>query len=416
MKKCILIFVPAILIVVACYFLFEPVFLYTSGRDSFPDVSNVQPKNNHMASNHIELNSLFVKAYNDLQTPGLSVAVGVDGDMYWDNQIGYANVEKGVLVDSETQFRVGSTSKAITSIGLGTLLQSGSIALDQPLKTYISYASKNTASLTIKQLASHTSGVRNYSACFCFPIWEVLNNDEYSSVRETVSIFDKDDLLFTPGTSFSYSSFNYNLLSAAMEGSSKQDFLSLMNTSVFQPIGMKNTIGETEMSLANNSKTLATFYDVENENLKPVYPVNNSNKWAGGGFISTPTDLVMMGNSVLSNEILDPHTLKALWTPTSLENGEINEQSYAIGWRNSLSENVIEGEKVRIVHHGGVAQGSTSFLVLYPEHKIVVSILMNRSGFSPFISNLAHAIAREIISKKEKSDTARVASDFTYEK
>jgi CubicO group peptidase (beta-lactamase class C family) len=123
----------------------------------------------------------------------------------------------------------------------------------------------------------------------------------------------------------------------------------------------------------------------------------------------------MMGNSILSHKILRAATLKTLWTPTLLNNGELNEQNYAIGWRSGLSEKILEGEKVKIVHHGGTASGSTSFLILYPEHKIVVSILINKSGFSPSISQLAHSIAGSIIlNKRKKSDTTLIISEINH--
>src|SRR5262245_37521979 len=47
--------------------------------------------------------------------PGLSVAVGVDGDILWAEGFGYADVENKAIVTPETGFRVADASKALTS-------------------------------------------------------------------------------------------------------------------------------------------------------------------------------------------------------------------------------------------------------------------------------------------------------------
>ena len=52
-------------------------------------------------------------------------------------------------------------------------------------------------------------------------------------------------------------------------------------------------------------------------------------------------------------------------------------QKYALGWRNQPRKMFGDSVTVTTVHHGGLAVGGTSFLVLFPEQKVVVSILMN---------------------------------------
>ena len=60
--------------------------------------------------------------------PGLSVAVGVGGDIVWAEGFGWANLEKQVPVAPGTRFRIGGVSMALTSAAVGLLLEKGTAA------------------------------------------------------------------------------------------------------------------------------------------------------------------------------------------------------------------------------------------------------------------------------------------------
>jgi CubicO group peptidase (beta-lactamase class C family) len=134
----------------------------------------------------------------------------------------------------------------------------------------------------------------------------------------------------------------------------------------------------------NFRSTETGFYDIQGGEYKRAFPVNNSNKWAGGGMISTPSDLVRLGNELLSGAIIEPGTFEILTTPVSLSGGEINDEHYALGWR--VDEFVIKNKKVKVIHHGGTATGSTALWIILPEYNITSAIMMNRSveGFPLF--------------------------------
>jgi CubicO group peptidase (beta-lactamase class C family) len=166
------------------------------------------------------------------------------------------------------------------------------------------------------------------------------------------------------------------MLSAMIEGATKMDFPDFMKTSVFSPLNIDIDVEKFSGKIENLSK----FYEVENNEYKEVYKVNNSNKWAGGGFIATPTDLVILGNAFLNHKLLNEETVQSLTQPVTLTNGQINEQSYAIGWRSHASESVFKDNyPVQIFHHAGMATGSTSIFVLFPEYNTSISLLINKT-------------------------------------
>ncbi|MEE9407244.1 MAG: serine hydrolase domain-containing protein [Polaribacter sp.] len=356
-----------LLVLLVVYFLFQPVLVHNFGWKPFP--KNLKSLENKVLK--LQVDKIFSTEYLKLKTPALSISIRKNDSVLFNKTLGFADIENKIKATSQTKFRIGSVSKALTSGGLGVLLQNNKLKLNTSVNDLFSDKYQKLSNLTIQELASHTSGIRNYETCFCFPIWEYYNNNKYESVEESVTIFAEDNLLFKPSTAFSYSSYNFTLLSLLMEKSSNKNFTSFMNEEVFTPLKMTNT--------SNNEKdNIAVFYQLENDEFKKVFKINNSNKIAGGGFVSTPNDLTKFGSAILNNKLFNKEVQQQLFTPIKLLNGEINKQNYGLGWRIDETSKIFErNRKVQIIHHGGVAMGSTAFLLLLPEYNISAAIVMN---------------------------------------
>ncbi|MCE7043291.1 serine hydrolase [Dyadobacter sp. CY312] len=309
------------------------------------------------------------KYLDSLQTaqniPGLSVAVGNARGIIWAQGLGFADLESRIPVSIHSRFRIGSVSKSLTSVALGRLLENGKFNMDTAIQAYVPQFPLKKYTITARQLVTHTSGIRHY------------RNDDpitcpkrYISVTEALSIFNQDSLLFQPGSKYNYSTYGYTLLSAALEGASGQDYLSLMKTSVFSPLGMTETSPDYSDSLINNR---VRFYELKNGKHVHAGMVDNSYKWAGGGFLSTPTDLVKLGTELIKHSILKKETIDILLTTQVLNSGE--NTNYAAGWRIGHDD---KGRK--IIHHGGLIDGGRTFLIVYPENDLVIAVTANISG------------------------------------
>ena len=93
--------------------------------------------------------------------PGLSVAVGVGGDIVWAEGFGWADLENRVPVTPDTRFRIGTASTALTSAAVGLLLEKGRLKLDDEIQTYVPAFPKKQWPVTLRQLMGHLAGVRN---------------------------------------------------------------------------------------------------------------------------------------------------------------------------------------------------------------------------------------------------------------
>jgi serine beta-lactamase-like protein LACTB len=213
-------------------------------------------------------------------------------------------------------------------------------------------------------------------------VWHTLIlQKEFTDVEDALQVFDATPLLFPPGTSFHYSSFDVNLMSVVMQHAGERPFLKLIDVNVLQPLGLQDTFADRTIGSTTN---LATFYERRGKTVKPWRDVNLSVKWAGGGFLSTPTDLVHLGSAWLDPQFISDTTRSIFWAPQLLANGDVNPQRYGLGWRSDSAE--IEGVTYQRRHHGGVSKGSMNWLVVYPDERIVVDIAINARAdeFSDF--------------------------------
>lgn len=311
-----------------------------------------------------------------LETPALSAAISIGGRRVWASAVGLADVEHQRPVALDSPFRLGSTSKAVTSVAIGTLLDAGRLDLDVPVSTYLTDLPEPLSGITTRQAMSHTAGVRNYGMCFCLPIWEHLNRRPYASTRAALRIFERDALLFAPGEGFAYTSHGYNVAGAVMEAITEKSFGDYLQQAVFDPLGMtRSGTDAADPALSG----LVSFYETKDGNYAPAFAVDNSNKWPSGGLLSTPTDMLSLGRAMMSDELLADHTRESLLTPQRLADGSDNPQGYALGWRVSDQRTLFDGTvTTHAFGHHGTAVGSTSYFAVLPEYDLVISVMMNR--------------------------------------
>jgi CubicO group peptidase (beta-lactamase class C family) len=327
---------------------------------------------------------------NEAGVPGLSVSVGVNGEVVWSEGFGYADLELLVPVTPETRMRIGSVSKPVAAAPVGLLVQRGQLDLDAPVQRYVPTFPEKRWPITTRQMGGHLSGIRHYRGA------ETYSSRRYNTVLDGLAIFQDDTLLFEPGTRYSYSSYAWNLISAVVEGASGRGFLPFMEEEVFEPLGLRSIVAEHMDSIILHRS--GYYQRTRGGGILNAPYVDNSYKWAGGGFISNTADLVRFGMAHIGGDFLAPETLETLWTSQRLNNGE--RTGYGIGWGTRTD---YDGR--RTVHHGGSSVGGRAFLLLFPDHGVVVAILANSSA--PMSFETAWTLAEPFL----VPETAQVSAD-----
>jgi len=298
------------------------------------------------------------------KAPGVSVAVAIDGKLVWSEGFGYADLAAKQPVTNTTKFRIGSISKSLTAVGLALMVERGQLDLDAPIQKYVPSFPDKGAPITTRMLGGHLAGIRHYRSR------ESLRNQPYANVLSGLAIFQDDPLVAPPGTKYSYSSYGWTLISAVMESAAKEDFLPYMEKNVIQPLKLTHTRAD-QKGIADPDCTKFYVNDLLGQfTLAPE--VDQSYKWAGGGYLSTPEDLVRFGTALLEPGFLKASSHQLLFTSQKTPDGKTT--GYGIGW--SVGR---DAEGHRILMHTGGSVGGKSVLLLHPETKTVLALVSNHS-------------------------------------
>lgn len=295
--------------------------------------------------------------------PGAAVCVGKDDGIIWSEGFGMADVEGQTATTRQTRFRIGSVSKPLTSAAVGLLFQEGRLDLDAPVQRYVPTFPLKRWPITTRELAGHLAGIRQYTE------GEFDSQKPYATILDGLSIFAGDSLLHEPGTAFAYSSYGWNLISAVIEGASGESFTTFMKDRIFSPAGMPATEPDFVDSVIPNRARPYVHPDSTPRVINAPY-VDNSYKWASGGFVSTADDLCRFGAMLLDGKILRPDVVRLLWKSQKTTNGVPT--GYGLGWYTVRAKT---GRQ--IVFHTGDAKGSSALLAIYPENDLVLAILTN---------------------------------------
>jgi serine beta-lactamase-like protein LACTB len=337
------------------------------------------------------------------KVPGLSVAVVVDGDVVWAEGFGYSDLENRVPITPLTKFRIGSVSKSITSTGLALLYEQGKIDLDAAPQKYVSYFPQKQWPMTIRQIGGHIGGVRTYNYADYDPYEnEFVSARHYASVRDAISVFRDSPLSYQPGTEYLYSTYGFVLLSGVIETASGQDYISYINDHVIEPLRLRNTMPDNNDAIVSFR---SRFYmrNMSGELVNAPF-VDCSNKWAAGGWISTPSDLVRFGSGLV-NGFLKEDTRKIWWTSQKTSEGKST--GYGIGF---FVGQDFDGR--RIVSHGGGSAGGTTAWVMFPDDEVVIAMNVNMS-VSPMSEPTAETIAEAFLNARHGSSSAATAVDLS---
>lgn len=299
--------------------------------------------------------------------PGIAVAIAQNGKLVYSKGFGYSDLENKVPFTAQTVTRIGSISKSFTALSVMQLVEQDKINLDAEVQTYVPTFPKKAAPITIRQLLGHQAGIRHYKGN------EMLSNAHYADVESALAIFKDDPLVNEPGEKYSYSTYGYNLLSRVVEAASGESFTDYVQKHIIDPLGLKQTYFDDRIRIIPGR---AHFYTRVNNN-SPVInvpQVDQSNKWGGGGLLSTVEDLIVYAMAYDSEKLAKRDTIAQMFSSQKTRDGKPT--AYGFGW------NIATDQGKRRVEHSGGSVGATSILTKYPEQGLIIAAVVNCDHYS----------------------------------
>lgn len=133
---------------------------------------------------HTDIGQLVDKVFEPWirsDAPGCAVSVSQGGHVVYEHGYGMADLEQGVANRPDTVFNIASLSKQFTSITIMLLAEQGKLSLDDDIRKHVPEVPDYGKTITVRQLANHTSGLRVVPTLLSLAVWNWV--DELPEAR-----------------------------------------------------------------------------------------------------------------------------------------------------------------------------------------------------------------------------------------
>ena len=160
---------------------------------------------------------------------GISVAVVQDGKVILAKGYGLANVELSVPATENTVYQIASVTKTFTATAINMLVDEDKLKLDDKIVSHLPDLPAAWKEVTIRQLLSHTSGIKSYTS-----VKDFFKTAQRLRPAQILDLVAKAPLEFTPGEKWNYSNTGYFLLGLLIEKVTGKTFGDFMAEPHFQ--------------------------------------------------------------------------------------------------------------------------------------------------------------------------------------
>lgn len=291
-----------------------------------------------------------------------AMLVAQNGEILLEDAWGLADREAGTPNTPDTKFRVGSITKMFTAVAILQLVESGRLALDDPIGKYLTdYPNQELAStVTVRHLLTHSGGTG-----------DVVDDDHWDTylqhrleLREHsdyIALFGDRAVSFEPGSRYEYSNYGFILLGALIEAVTGESYYDYVREHVFTPAGMTATDSLPE---SEDVPGRAVSYMRSNDSWVSAADLLPWRGNAAGLGYSTVGDLNRFAGALTSGVLLSDAMLA--------EATHVQPPGYKYGF----GFMIFPGGTKPYGHSGG-APGVNGVLVIYPEYGYVVVVLSN---------------------------------------
>ena len=366
---------------------------------------------------YLELNEVAQKIESLLEqyhAAGLSISVVKNNKVIFSDGFGMKDISQALPVNEQTLFSIGSCSKAFTAAMIGVLENKGKLNMtDSPSRFLRDLKFQNKEmdnQVQIHHLLTHSSGLSNMStesSSVMFPP---------KSLNGLVSRLKYLQPSSKVGESFMYCNYAYGIASLISENILENPWQENLNTLVFDPLSMKNTVADNARALQFENRALG--YAVHENKPYEVILEDMIGRGAAGRVYSNAQDMAKwmitwLNDGMLGDDQVLPNSYvrKAMQPQMKISGAHSSEgvdtsySAYGYGW---FLDNYFGYKKV---HHGGAVSGYSSNVALFPELNIGICVLSNQSNSSlPYeVTNL---IVDDLldIQRKENEPNVRFGS------
>jgi len=331
----------------------------------------------------------LIARYHELGLFNGSALVAEGGQPILRKGYGEANMEWHIPNTPDTRFRLGSITKQFTAALVMHMVEQGQIDLTAPTTRYLpDYPKPNGDRITIHQLLNHTSGIPGYTE---LPVFGAARLPQKPA--EFMKMFSHLDLLFEPGSKYSYNNSGFFLLGVILEKVSGKPYEQLLRERIFEPLGMKQSGYDSTRPLLEKR---AAGYDATLDGYVNTSYVDMGEPFAAGSLYSSVDDLLLWDQALYGEKVLSAASKQKMFTPG------LSDYGYGL---------VIHKGTVTTIEHGGGINGFNTQIERDLETKRLY-VLLNNTGGAP-LREMVEGL-RAILDGKQAAMPGTPASPVLY--
>ena len=334
------------------------------------------------------LDTFALKVLKDWHAAGVTIAVVEKGKVVYTGGFGYRDLDKKLPVTENTQFAIGSCTKAFTASMLGMLQKDGKVDLDKPVRNYLpelKFQNEYTNDhATLRDMMCHRTGLPRHDLSW-YASWatrsELLERIQY--MEPTAELRAK----------WQYNNFMFMAQGVVIEKLTGKSWEENMKEKILKPLGMDNTnVSTTDMEKsADHSLAFVTkdssIKAIPYRNIDAMGPAGSVNScakdmakwlitWVNGGKFN--------GKEIIPSSYINDAMTVQMATGGGLpgvENPEIHFSGYGLAWGMASYRGHYR------VEHGGGIDGFITTTGFFPSDSIGIFVSSNQGGVTSSIRN-----------------------------
>lgn len=381
--------------------IFSLVLTFSMFAVSLPQIGYAQTSTQTQVSSDLQkslqtIEEKVEKRRAELGIPGMSLAIVKDGKVIYSKGLGYKDFEKKIPATADTQFAIGSATKAFTALSILMAQDEGKLSLDDSPKKYLPYFKMKDAdtdkNMTVRDLMAHTSGLNRTDLAM---ITGQLNR------QELIQVVGEAQPMAKLREKFFYNNIMFAAAGEVVAKVQNTTWEKFVPNRIFAPLGMTNSSMDLKQMQKAKDYSFGYEYNFDTKETRRL-PFRDINEVAPAGSInSSANDMTKWiqfvlnkgsvgGKSMLSEKGFDE------WTKPQNKITPNGKVSYGLGWF------LQDWNGMKVVQHGGNIDGFNAMVAMIPEKNIGFVMLTNVSG-SPLGGELMPIVWENLLGNPNKS-------------
>lgn len=351
---------------------------------------------------------------------GSSLLVVSDGVVAARQVEGYRDLDRRRPVDEETIFHWASITKTFTGIAIMQLRDRGLLSLDDPIVDYVPELRSvhnpfgEVSDITIRHLMSHSAGFRA-------PTWPWGGDKPWHPFEpprweQVAAMMPYTEIIFRPGSRYSYSNPGVIFLGRVIESLSGDDYEMYVTKNILMPLEMRRSFFDRAPGHLAEHRSHSYFRS--RSGLREARFDFDTGITVSNGGLNAPMDdmanylaFLVGGGSLAAvyEGVLKRSSLEEMWVPVM--KAEDGEGGSGPDVRVALSFFIERHQGIEFVAHSGDQNGFISHFYLHPPSRTAYIVSFN-TEVSPEVSgarNMTRALdddLRELLVKEIFSKAA----------